>query len=350
MDDRIAVAELRGVLHLDGDAADRFDQVFADQRGVPRRAAGDEDDAAGGEEALAMVDHARELHLERLLVDAAADAVDDRPGLLVDLLQHEMGEPALFELRNRQFEFLDVDAALVVVERHDLQRLVPLDDGHLAVVDVDELLRVFDDRSGVGGEEKFAFSDADHHRAALACRDDAVGIALFDDGNGVGADDLFEGLLHRFEQRAGVRRADVLDQIHEHLAVGRAAERIAVLDQRVLQQAEILDDAVVDQGDVLRFGVVRMRVDVVRDAVRGPARVGDADRAGRVFPFEEMFEVRDLAFAFIDVQFARRRHQSHTRAVVAAVFEPMKPFQQDGCRVARTDVSDNSTHIDFDLI
>lgn len=61
-----------------------------------------------------MVDHARELHLARVGVDAPADAVDDRARLLVDLLEHEVGIAALFELRDRELELLDVDAALVV--------------------------------------------------------------------------------------------------------------------------------------------------------------------------------------------------------------------------------------------
>ena len=42
----VAVAELAGVLDLDGQVGEPLDQVFADQRRVPARAAGGEDDPA----------------------------------------------------------------------------------------------------------------------------------------------------------------------------------------------------------------------------------------------------------------------------------------------------------------
>ena len=45
-----------------------------------------------------------------------------------------------------------------------------------------------------------------------------------------------------------------------------------------------------------------MGIDVVRDAVRRPARVRDADISAQLLPCEEMFEVRDLAFAFVNVE------------------------------------------------
>ena len=86
-------------------------------------------------------------------LDAAADAVHDGLGLLVYLLEHEMRIAALFELRDAHLQLLDVDPALVVVERDDLEGLVAVDDGDLAVVHVDEILRVLDDRRGVGAEE-----------------------------------------------------------------------------------------------------------------------------------------------------------------------------------------------------
>ena len=48
--------------------------------------------------------------------------------------------------------------------------------------------------------------------------------------------------------------------------------------QLAAQLGEILDDAVVDEGDAV--GGMRMGVALGRGAVRGPAGVADADRAG----------------------------------------------------------------------
>ena len=55
----------------------------------------------------------------------------------------------------------------------------------------------------------------------------------------------------------------------------------AALDEPLLERAEVLDHAVVNQGHDAVAADVRMGVDVGRGAVRGPARVADADAARR---------------------------------------------------------------------
>lgn len=344
IDDRVAVAEFRSILHLHGDPAYILDQVLADQRRMPRCPARHEYDAAGREEFPAVVDHARQLHLVRVGAYAPADTVYDGLGLLVYLLEHEMRVTALFQLRDAHLQLLDIDPALVVVERDDLEVLMAVDDGNLAVVHIDEILRVFDDRSGVRAEEKFPLADANGHRAALARGDDFVAVALLDHGDGIGAHDLPQGLLHGFEQRTAARGADVLDQVHEHLGIGAAAERVAVLLERVLEHPVILDDAVVYQCDVLRFGVMRMGVHVVRHAVRRPARMRDADASAQLLALEEMLQVGDLALTLVYIERTVLADHGDPRAVVSAVFEPVQTLQQNRAGLAPPDISYNPTH------
>ena len=181
-------------------------------------------------------------------------------------------------------------------------------------------------------------------RAALARGDDFVAVALLDHGDGIGAYDLPQGLLHGFEQRAAARRADVLDQVHEHLGIGAAAERVAVLLERVLEHPVILDDAVVYQCDVLRFGVVRMGVHVVRHAVRRPARMRDADASAQLLALEEMLQVGDLALTLVYVECTVLADHGDPRAVVSAVFEPVQTLQQNRTGLASPDISYNPTH------
>ena len=79
---------------------------------------------------------------------------------------------------------------------------------------------------------------------------------------------------HRVLELAVERR---LDQVREHLGVGLGLERVPLHLEHLPQRAVVLDDAVVHDGDRARAVDVRMRVALVRRAVRGPARVGDAD-------------------------------------------------------------------------
>ena len=89
-DDRIAIAVLRAVVHVDRHARERLDQELSDERRVPRRAAREDHDP---------LDVAQDLirNLDLLQEDPAAldrgaaeDRLLHRPRLLEDLLEHEV--------------------------------------------------------------------------------------------------------------------------------------------------------------------------------------------------------------------------------------------------------------------
>ena len=341
---RIAVTELRSVFHFDRNAAEILDQVLPDERCVPRGAASHEDDAPGVEKPLSVVHDARQDHVVRLGVDPAPNAVHDGLGLLEDLLEHEVRIAALFELGDAELQLLDVDLALLVVERYDLQRVVAIHDHYLAVIDIDDLVRIFHDRRRVRCQEKLLVADTDDHRAAAACRDDLILVALLHYGDSVCADHLLQCLLDGLQQRAVVRRTDVFDQIDQYLRVSVALECVTVFDQRLFQHPVIFDDTIVDQGDIARIGVVGMGVDVVRFAVCRPTGVGDADRSVQILGFDEMFQIGDFALAFEHVQNSFPIDQCESCAVVTAIFQAVKSFYQNGVSLPFTHVTYNSTH------
>ena len=88
-----------------------------------------------------------------------------------------------------------------------------------------------------------------------------------------------------------------------------------------------------------------MGVGVVRNPVRGPAGVGDADVAAEVLSVEEMLQIGDLALAFEYVETPVRVDQRDARTVVSPVFEAVKPLYQNRARVAPPDISDYSAHV-----
>ena len=307
-------------------------------------AAGDEDDAPGLQELVLILHHAGKDDLAGGGNDAAADAVAQRFRLLVDLLQHEMVVSALFQLGDGQLQLLDGNLAVLPLQVHDVQRLPLLDDGDFVVVQVHEILGVVDDGRGVGRQEILAVADADGHRAALPGHDDAGGVPLFEDRDGVGADHLLERGADGHLQRALLGFLHVFDQIDQHLGVSAAAERETVRAQGVAEHPEVLDDPVVDQGEVPRPGEVRVRIGVVGLAMGGPAGMADADRAGTVFPVQERFQVRYLALAFVDVQAAARVDHRHAGAVIAPVLQPMESLDDDRARLPLTNITYDSAH------
>lgn len=151
-------------------------------------------------------------------------------------------------------------------------------------------------------------------------------------------------LAHRFEERAARVGTDVVDQLDDHLRIGLAAERVAVLFERLLDHRIVLDRPVVHDGQITRLRSVGMGVRVVGFAVRRPARVSDADRAAAVFRLGEMFQRRDLSFGLIDVEFSFVRNHGYARRVVTPIFQPVKSFDQYGISLLAPDISDDTAH------
>jgi hypothetical protein len=83
-----------------------------------------------------------------------------------------------------------------------------------------------------------------------------------------------------------------VDQVRDDLGVGLRFELVAELAQAIALLLVVLDDAVVHQRE---FAVahVRMRVAFGDAAVRGPARVADAQARGEVFGLRGRFHLRD---------------------------------------------------------
>ena len=86
-DDRVPVAELGAVVHLDRQVRQLLDQELPDQAGVPRGAAGDDADRVDGRR---VVGHVAEEHASRVERHPAEDGLADGLRLLVDFLEHEV--------------------------------------------------------------------------------------------------------------------------------------------------------------------------------------------------------------------------------------------------------------------
>ncbi len=129
-EDRVAVAELRRQLDLDGDPRPVLDGVLRDHPRVERRAARDDDDLVDVAEVLVRQAHLVELQLA-VLPAPAEQRVGDGARLLVDLLAHEPVVAVL--LGGRQ---VPVD----VVRRALRRRPVEVGDGHALAGDRDDLV------------------------------------------------------------------------------------------------------------------------------------------------------------------------------------------------------------------
>jgi len=136
----------------------------------------------------------------------------------------------------------------------------------------------------------------------------------------------------------------IFDELHQHLGVGLGTERVAVLLQALLEHSVVLDDAIVDDSEFLRLGVVRVGIDGIGFAMGSPTCMGDTDRAAHIFITCKRLQISDFTFCFIYIEFARRADKCHTGTVITAVFEAMKPLDENRICIPFSDIAYNSTH------
>ena len=108
-----------------------------------------------------------------------------------------------------------------------------------------------------------------------------------------------------------------------------------------LQRLEILDDAVVDDGDAL--GRVRMGIRFGRRAVRRPARVADAGRAGERLGLQPRLEIDELAAGAPARQLAILE-RGDAGGIVAAIFEPLQRIDDERRDRLAAQNADNPAH------
>jgi hypothetical protein len=145
----------------DGDARPLLDGVLADEPGVVRRTAGEDDDAVDADEELVEALELRDR--DATILDAPANGVRDGLGLLRDLLRHEARPAALVGGGGvpRHLEGLGFHAVALEVGDGDL---VGRDGDDLVLTDRERAAGVLHERGDVGSEEVLPVAQADDER------------------------------------------------------------------------------------------------------------------------------------------------------------------------------------------
>ena len=166
VDNRIAIAELRGDIHLDEDARHLLDVVFSDETRVVSRAAGDDVNLIERIEIRGIPSEF--LEGNRLLVrgDALTHRITHRLWLLVDLLEHEMLIAALLRSLGipRDLEDLLRDGRAQMIRHLDC---ILAHNGKLAIGKDVGAARLGDDRGDIRGDEVLALAKPDDERVVL---------------------------------------------------------------------------------------------------------------------------------------------------------------------------------------
>ena len=214
---------------------------------------------------------------------------------------------------------------------------------HVAVVEINHAAGVFDQRQGVGSQQRGAVGQPHRQRAALPRGHDQPRLIDANHAQRIGAVDSRQRLFNRRDQVACVT---VADQMRDDFRIGVRSKIVPIGLQLVPQFGKVLDDAVVNQRDSTGGITVRVRVLVRGISVGRPARMADADgRARGTVQLRQLgFEVRHAAGRAYDIQFAVGGQQRYAGRVIAAVLQELEAGHEDRRRRLRANISDDSAH------
>ena len=121
----------------------------------------------------------------------------------------------------------------------------------------------------------------------------------------------------------------------------------ALAHQVLLELHVVFDDAVVDQGDPAVLADMGVGVDVIGLPVGGPAGVADAQAPVQVrAAVDQVRQDLEPPLGLADLEPRGLRPHRHAGGVVAPVFHPRQPIQQNGGSGLFPYKSDDSAHIE----
>ena len=203
-----------------------------------------------------------------------------------------------------------------------------------------------EDAGDVGGEEVFAFADADDGGRAHAGSDEFVGLVGGEDADGEGSGDALDGAAYCFFENEAIFVGDfLLDEVGDDLGVGFGDEGVAGGGELFFEGDVVFDDAVVDDDE--GAGAVAVGVGVLFGgaAVGGPPGVADAEGAVDGVGGDDGLEVAKLAGGAAEFEGGGASGYGDAGGVVAAVLKAAQAFNDDGDDGLGADVSNDSTHV-----
>ena len=258
-----------------------------------------------------------------------------------------MREVALVDILLAEFHLADLVPGLAAEQRGDL-KILPLDARDIVIAQVHRLPRIRHHRADIAGQKVLPLADPQHQRAAAPSPHHDIRQVTVDQRDPIGPDDLFKRRAHRVDQPRlrgfALRRVVMLaDEMGEHFSIGLRLKGVPLADQVVAQGLVILDDAIVDERELVALVKVRVGILIRHAAMGGPAGVADAHGALRRLGQQEIGQVGNAAHALAHLH-RPTLDGGDTRRVVAAVFEPPQPIQEDGSRLGLSDISNDSAH------
>ena len=257
---RVAVSELRSILHFYRHTTEGLYHLLANQSSMPRGATSHDNDAFGLQHLSAVINQSRECHMVCLEVYTSPHAIGQALRLLKDLLQHKVRIAAFLYLTEIDVDRLYLQFLLLTEDTQHMHVLTTLDDCDISVFQIHHLVGILHDRTGVRADKELVLADAHNQWTLFTGSHNLIGIPLIKNGNGISTDHLIEGHLNSLQQRQFFLQHHIFDQLYQHLSISIADKLYALVFQFLLDIGIIFDDSVVDNSQVVRLRVMGMGI------------------------------------------------------------------------------------------
>ena len=184
----------------------------------------------------------------------------------------------LLQLAEIHSQFLYLRRNLHIIQIDHFQCLSPTDNSYFFVVQINNLIRIFDNRCRIRSQKEFIIADSHNKRAAFTGCNYLIRVVLGNHSNGISSNELLQGQLHGSTKVCLIGFHDVFDEIYNHLRIRTAAKFISFTLQLGTNHTIVLDNTVMYHGQFSGGRVMGMGIYIVGFAVSGPACMRYTDR------------------------------------------------------------------------
>ena len=255
-------------------------------------------------------------------------------------LEHIMGIPALFRAGqvpvHVEYGMLP-GFAVSVIHAYTL----PVQNANFLVLQENDIARMTQQRRDIRCDKPLSVLCADHQRAVVAGAEKSVGFLIADHAQGVAS------LQHPHgadERTAHVALIEVVEQVGDYLGIRLADEACAGAFQISAQGLVVFNDAVMHHRDAALHIRMGMGVEITWFAMRGPARMTDADHTLHRALGKQVFQVFQPALGLAHTDASLRPDHRHARAVIAPIRQPLQSLNKNRRGLLASNIANDSAH------
>ena len=205
---RITVTKFGSILHFHRYAAETFNQMLSNQSGMPGSSAGNDNKPLGIQQLFPMIDHSGKYHIVCFHIDTSTHTIMNTIGLFENLFQHKMRISPFFQLAEIKLHFFNFRCHFNITQVDHLQFFSQMENSNFSVFQINHLICIFYNRSGIRSKEELVRSNPHYQRATLTGSNNLIGMLFIKNRNRIGTNHFSQRQLN------GCQQTDLISDFH----------------------------------------------------------------------------------------------------------------------------------------